>query len=386
MVDSVTKTTSTSGCQNFLNSFVAAAMGFVLFVVAFPVLWWNQGRIDLGKVAETSLAVTSPSAENDGKLVSVTGDLSTTETLGDPPYLKPGAYVALNRDAEMYAWHERSESTTKDKIGGGTETTTTYSYEHEWTSSPDDSSRFEKPDGHHNPPMTIDSKQQSVAEAKVGEFLFSAPDCSLPVNEDVALDEGKLEPGLLTRRATDWLSPAPVTAFKLEGGYLFQGHGTLGNPDVGDIRISYQALTPGQSVTMFGQAQGNRVSTYTYKEKAHLFRLFKSGRDEAIAQLKLEHKMIGYAIGFAGFFMMWIGMTMVFSPLTQLAHVIPFVGHLAERAIGCATFPVALVLTFIVVMVSKVLHSPILALGLGVIVAVGMVVVLKNMAKKREMA
>ena len=36
----------------------------------------------------------------------------------------------------MYQWKQTSESKTKEKIGGGKETTTTYDYKKDWSDRP----------------------------------------------------------------------------------------------------------------------------------------------------------------------------------------------------------------------------------------------------------
>ena len=55
--------------------------------------------------------------------------------------------------------------------------------------------------------------------------------------------------------------------------------------------------------------------------------------------------------------MMWIGMTMVFTPLHALLDVIPFLGSISRNLLGCALFPIALVLSAISILISMLLHS-----------------------------
>lgn len=71
------------------------------------------------------------------------GYVITDEHLTDP-YVQPGQVLSLQRNVEMYAWVENKETTTKDKVGGGQEETTTYTYEKKWTDEPQDSSVFKE--------------------------------------------------------------------------------------------------------------------------------------------------------------------------------------------------------------------------------------------------
>ena len=363
--------------QNLMNSVVGVLIGLVMFILAFPVLWWNQGRINLGKVAETSIPVTSVEAANDGQLVAAAGTLTIDGTLGDEPYLDPGDYVLIERKAEMYAWVEHKESSSKDKVGGGTETTTTYTYQKDWTSSPEQSSGFRHPEGHRNPEMPIKSTTRYVPEAKVGPFSWQPADCKVSATEDLTLSPDIVD---LTRVANSisngWRRP------RLEGDSIYIGPGTPSAPDIGDLKISFRVRRPGTNVTVFGQQQGGQLTTFVYKGKAKLFRLFDVDRAAAIEKLKVEHKILGWAIGIGGFLLMWIGMTMVFGPLIAVAKIIPFLGQIGERAVGCATFPLAAVLSLIIVFVSKVVHSPIVMLILGVVVTVGLFVMLKQSARR----
>ena len=55
----------------------------------------------------------------------------------------------------MYQWKEHESRETRKKLGGGTETVTTYEYKKEWASGRIDSSSFKKTDGHESPVLGI---------------------------------------------------------------------------------------------------------------------------------------------------------------------------------------------------------------------------------------
>src|SRR5207253_1325323 len=140
----------TSWLGNIMNSFVGVLLGIILFLVAFPVLWFNEGRTNMATVAKASVLVDGASVneQTEGKQVAVAGTLASDERLGDTPYLAAGAYVQLNRKVEMYAWVEHKSTETHKDVGGSSTTTTTYTYDKQWTSSPDDAQSFEHPQGH----------------------------------------------------------------------------------------------------------------------------------------------------------------------------------------------------------------------------------------------
>src|SRR6476660_4930790 len=157
MSDQFVTITRTSWLGHIMNSFVGVLLGIILFLVAFPVLWFNEGRTNMATVAKASVLVdgASVSAQTEGKQVAVAGRLASDERLGDTPYLTAGAYIQLNRKVEMYAWVEDKSTETHKDTGGSSTTTTTYTYHQEWTSNPKDSHEFEHPAGHSNPPLPV---------------------------------------------------------------------------------------------------------------------------------------------------------------------------------------------------------------------------------------
>src|SRR5215212_6282824 len=66
---------------NIMNSFVGVLLGIILFVVAFPVLWFNEGRTNMATIAKASVLVdgASVNAQAEGKQVAVDGTLTADE-------------------------------------------------------------------------------------------------------------------------------------------------------------------------------------------------------------------------------------------------------------------------------------------------------------------
>jgi len=124
----VTETKTTGFLGNLMNSILAIPIGILLFLASFVVLFMNEGRTDWSKVGERAVELAATDTAGTGALVSVTGPLSTAETLGDSPYLQAGSYLVLEREAEMFAWIEDSSTETTNNTGGSTTTRTTYTY------------------------------------------------------------------------------------------------------------------------------------------------------------------------------------------------------------------------------------------------------------------
>jgi len=370
-MDTHTKVTKTGWGQNIGKSIIGVLIGFVMFIVSFIVLWSTEGRTNLGKVAEKAVVVSSGTVETaaNGEFVSVTGDLQTNSPVGDPTYLKAGQYVVLYRNVEMYAWIEETETETKKKTGGGSEEKTTYRYVTEWTSDPSSSSDFEFPEGHDNPRMKVRSDTFYAPTAGVGAYTFDHQSASLPNPTPIQLTRDNA--------ISQW-------DIRLIGrDFLYMGR-SYDNPQVGDLRISFEAVHTGKKVTLFGQLTGSEILPYYHKGKTRLYRALYGTRDEAIATMKTEHKVMGWILRILGFVLMWIGLTLIYGPISAFLDVLPFLGKISRGLIAIVTFLIALILSIITTVISMIFHNTI-ALIIFILV-VGVVLFFVFTRKKKKSA
>ena len=89
--DSYTETTSQGWFSRLGDAIKGVLFGLLLAIVAFPLLFWNEGRAvrTAKSLAEGRGAVVAASAErldpaNEGKLVHVAGRARTEDTVADP--------------------------------------------------------------------------------------------------------------------------------------------------------------------------------------------------------------------------------------------------------------------------------------------------------------
>jgi len=409
---------------NLIDSIKGVAVGGLLFICSFVVLWRIEGRVDLSEVAKKSVVANPASVDSglNGKFVSVTGELKTDEQVGDPELLKPGNYLRLHRNVQMFAWVENVKTSTEKKTGGKKVETRTVTYTKDWTNKPKLPTEMENPKGHENIPLTIKDETFSAQKATVGAYPFDPQEASLPSAEQLKLtkdmvksaaDEAKPEAttdgaaGSEAKAEGDAVKPAdekadeaagddkkskkkkrkgrsvkkprppvaevgkaerkadliaarkPQTFSLADDKYLFKGSGTLSQPEVGDVRISYTALVPGAKVTMFGKLDGGSIQAYKDKESS-LFRAVPGSREEAIQTLADEHKTVGWVLRIVGFLMMWFGLILFFGPINTLLDILPFLGSAGRFLVSVVMFPIALVLSLVTVILSIIAHSPIL--------------------------
>ena len=416
--------------DNLLESIKGFLIGLLLFFAAFPVLWWNEGCVDPASIARTAVVVKADGSGSDGegKLIAVTDKLAVTESVGDPERLAPGAYVELRRDVEMYAWIEKKETRTEKRLGGGSDVITTYSYRLDWTSSPADSQSFAHPEGHENPRLDLRSTAFHPALAQVGGFSFAPAEAKLPAATPIELTAGMIKlpapptlpppsartpPGKKpvavkapppkkpepkkaepapeddadTDTDADTDAPAKSTRpFRFVAPVLYRGAGTPERPVPGDVKISYQAVTPGKLATLYGTRQGTSVIPFVFEGSDKLFRAVEGTHEEAMATLHGEHVARTWGIRGLGFFMIWMGLALVIGPFNAVLDIVPFIGQSGRFLTGLVMFPIAAVLAGTTIVISAIAHSTVL-LVITLVALVGgivaFVLVRKNAAQKK---
>jgi hypothetical protein len=371
MSDVFRDVTNRSLGDNLIESIKGMLVGAVLFAVAFPLLWWNEGRTDISTVAKKAVVVSpdgSKKGDGEGKLVSVTGKLEPGAPLGDPDYLKPGSYARLRREVEMFAWVESKSTKEEKKLGGGSREVTTYTYDLKWTSSPGDPEDFAHPEGHENPKLDVSGKSFYAPQANLGVYGFVPEDVELPPSRPVTLSADNVVP----------------SSFHKTGDFLYRGKGSADAPKLGDVRISYSAVENGRKVTLYGKQEGTQVVAYLHEGKDKLFRVVDGTHEEAIATLHGEHTTTTWILRLVGFLFMWFGLALVLGPINAVLDIVPFIGSTGRALTSIALFPIALVLSGVTIVTAIVAHNPILLVVVVAAVVGGFAVLVmrKRAAKK----
>jgi Transmembrane protein 43 len=374
-----TESSTQNWLQQFMSSLAGVVIGICLFIGSFVLLFHNEGRIDFSQAAKSAIVIPAdtPSSQAQGKIVSLTGDITTPGTIGDGLYIKPGAYVALSRTVEMYAWEEKESKQESKQLGGSKTTTTTYRYNKIWTNRPPESIKFKQSSSHRNPAKALKDQVFKAPTATIGAYGVDMAKLEHPVSEIYCGDANVITPGInRDKRQQLALEPALLLARKnaprpqLVGqNYLFQGMGTPDTPRIGDLRICYAALPSQTRVTLFGLLSSSLITAANINEEA-FFRIFPGERIAAIGTLKTEYQLMLWGLRACGFVMMWIGLSMMLGPIGAIANVIPFLGDIVEALSGTASLIVAFLLSTVTILVSSLLHNPVM-LAIAATIALG---------------
>jgi hypothetical protein len=380
----VTEVTSESWFSRLMGSIKSVVVGLALFGLSFPLLFWNEGRavrtaksLEEGAGAVQSVSADRVDASNEGKLVHMTGNATTSETLADPDFGVSANAIKLTRDVEMYQWAETKKSETRNKTGGGTETVTTYDYEKKWSSDRIDSSSFKESVGHANPAGWPFESWTGVAQkVTAGAFTLS---------QELVGRLGETQALRVDDAAVAKVSPALKGKLKANDGSLYLG-ANPGSPAIGDVRVSFKTVNPA-TVSLVARQVGETFEPY-HAQAGDDILLLKYGTLSADAMFKAaqaENAMLTWILRGVGFFMMFIGLRMLFSPLVVFADVIPFMGTLLGAGLGLFAGLTAAVLSLLTIAVAWIFFRPLIGIALFALAVGGIVLLVRKAMQAKQL-
>ena len=370
--------TKTSYGSRLGNSLKGILVGLALFVAATVLLWWNEGRAvktsKMLKAAETecvdvaSVASLDPALE--GKLIHATAVAKTDEILTDPIYGVSVNAIRLVRDVEYYQWVEHSESVTKDKLGGGQETTTTYTYSMEWVGGPIDSGNFKDPDYQSKnfvrttvPDNTVTAEKVEFGAYVLPPAMVGAIPASASVNLPASLGNG-------------------IDTF-VDGSTVYYGENPQ-TPAVGNVRVSFTEADGG-TASILGQVVGNTFEPFKHKNGKSLMvlKMGEHSQESMFESEKAANKMWMWILRIIGIILVVAALRMTFSILVTILKVLPPLAKVAELGVNLVTGVVGFVWALLVILIAWVAYRPLLAVALALVIA-ALIYFLVNKSKKAE--
>lgn len=371
MTDSFQETKKITYWENIKNSFSGMLAGLVLFLASFVVLWMNEGhsvsQINKAKFmnkAAIEVEANQIDRANDGKLIHVSGNATTNEKLTDEIISVPNAFV-LKRKAEMYQWSEKTKKETKDELGGGTTETTTYSYEKVWSSHPIDSSNFRKT-SYHNPSFDMESVSVYAKTGKLGDYKLT---------EKQSQSMGDL---------SEYTELPANPNYKVYENMYYKGYNPQ-NPQIGDIRISYQYVPSGVDISIIAQQKSDNTLTSMLNKGKSVY-LQQSGiktKDEMITKFKQDNVLLTNIIRFLGWFLMFTGMNMLLNPLVVIFKVVPFVARVVGFLSKGVVMLITLALSLLTIAIAWFAYRPFLSIFLIALIA-GVVFGVKKLIEQQK--
>ena len=388
----VTETTTEGWGSRLGSSIKGVLTGLALFVAGFPLLFWNEGNavktakaIDEGEGACVSLESNEKvDAAMEGKLVHLSGKADTKDVLADDVFGVSATAIRLQRQVEMFQWIEESRTTEKKKMGGKVEKTTTYTYKQDWSPTVINSGNF-KEAGHDNPAaMEFSSEQKYAANVTFGAFRLSEYQI-----RSIGSTQAYAFP-------TDFV--CKVERVQMKGSAIYVPNNetrmnplnirdVASKPRVGDMRVTFRVVYP-HDISLIAKQKGDSFIDYTAKTGKKLNYLV-DGVEDATAMFATARKnnaMLTWLLRLVGFLAMYIGLGMVFKPLSVLADVLPILGDIVGIGTGIVAGLIAFVCAVVTIAIAWITYRPVLGITLLVLAVAGIVLLIKKRRAKAAAA
>jgi len=378
MADSYTEVTSQNWFSRIGESIKGILFGIIIIPLTIIALWWNEGRavttansLKEGAASVVDIAPDKVDPANNKKLVHVTGDVKATGMVEDTHYGISVPALRIVRTEEIYQWVENQKSETKQKVGGGEETTTTYTYEKKWVDAPVDSSEFKKPEGHTNKGDFIPTNENiSAQEVTLGAFK---------VPEDFVERMGNPIKNAVTDADLARLPADLKAGTKIKDGAFYIGENPK-EPMIGDVRVSFEIVKPGVFSILAAQID---ETFEPYQTKAgDAIGFIEDGAVSAETMFKNAadvNKMITWMVRFFAFLFMAFGFMAIMKPLSVLGSVVPFIGNIIGMGTGLISFALAFAISFLVIAIAWIFVRPLLGIAM-LVLAVGAFIYTRKLA------
>ena len=367
MSDQFTHTTSKSWFSRMKDAFSGILVGILLIFAAIFLLFWNEGRAvkrDKTLKEGVGLVISVPSdavsGANEGKLVHISGKAVVGDVISDDVFNVSVEAVRLERKVEMLQWVEETQSETRKKLGGGTETVTTYSYKLKWTDQLIDSAKFRHPGGHRNrPDFPVASRTVNSKDVNVGGF-------SLNTSQIERLGEAESLPLKTDNRPLGNVGDGSIN---IVDGVMYLG--SHNHDLVGDIRISMQIWRAG-NMSLVAKQVSNSFRPYETNAGGTISLLAEGilPAEKMFQNAVDENSMLTWILRVVGIIVMFIGFRMTLNVLSVAGDLIPILGNVIGAGLSLISFLITLFLSFLVIAIAWIFYRPLIGLLL-LVIAVG---------------
>lgn len=388
----VTETTTVSWGSRLGSSLKGVLVGLGLFIAGFPVLFWNEGNtvktrkaLDEGQgacvVVESNAKV---DGDLDGKLVHMTGLADTKDVLADDAFGIQTTAIKLARKVEMYQWIEESHTKEEKKLGGKIERTTTYTYKKDWRSGVISSANF-KESGHENPStMEFQDESQLAKNVTFGAYRLS---------ESQIASIGRSQPYAFP---TNYV--CPVGRAVVNGSVLYVPNAETRNneknnrdvvamPRIGDLRVTITQILP-HKISLVAKQNGDTFGAYVAKngKRVQLLVDGEKSMEEMFASAQSANTVMCWIVRLVGILLMYMGLSMVFRPLSVLADVLPILGDIVGIGTGFVAGVLAGICGLTTIAIAWIVYRPVLGVALLALVGGLVFLLMKKRAAKKAAA
>ena len=376
--------------------------GFLMLIAGIVLLFWNEGRTvkmtrtikEVDKLAVEMSDISTVNPEFEGKVIHAIGDAKTDDVLTDAYFGISRNAIKLQASPEYYQYVEITHEEHKDKVGGGEDVITTYTYEKQWVSSPRNSSSFADPEYQNAnnrpilyPEMTSQSLQAEnvsfgayrLPASLVGQMSDSKPfEITLSDEKVAEINDGAKK--LYNDMSADYVHVA--------NNVIYLGRNSS-SPEIGDMRITFTEVLPAE-VSIISKVVGDTFESYHSDKNDKDFNVLSEGshsKSEMIATAKSNNKMLAWLLRALGILLLYMGFKSIFGILDTLAKVLPFLSSIVSLGTGLVSGILAFALGLIIIAIAWIWYRPLLGiLLLAAVVAMIWFFTKKGKEKKAQKA
>jgi len=409
------ETTTTSYGQRLTGSIKGIGFGFLMFIAGTILLFWNEGNFVKTKKsiqeAEKEVVLVSDVSSVDpalnGKLIHATAFANTDEVLTDGLFGISEKAISIHRKVEYYQYKENSHTQEKEKIGGGKETITTYTYEKEWAFFPVNSENFHDPDYKSSNFVltTIEDKTERAKDVSFGgyklpPFIISSISGTIPAEvkmseEEVQqwtkmIEEAYTALGLssTTTTSTDSLTDATATTpsqwVHINGNVVYFGKSpTVAN--IGDVRITLTKIMPAD-ISIIAKVNGSTFEQY-YAKNGKTFSgvsMGTVGAETMFAGAHSSNTKWTWVWRILGILIVIGGLRSMFSILPTLFKVLPFLGTIVGAGVGLVCWVFGGAWSLIIIAISWLWYRPLMGILMLAIAIAGIWYLKKKGREKKQ--
>ena len=333
--------------------------GGALFLGAFPLLFWNEGRslhrtqtlAEGREVVVEDVSSGNVTPKNEAKLVHVTGFADAHEELTDPKFnVSVNDVLKLQREVEMYQWKEQN-SGDEDRPA---------TYTQVWSAKRINSDHFDKL-SKRNPKMAYESATQYANRIQFGAFQLSRS-LAESIDNWERIDVSQFFAEL----------PADLrgTADVHDQGFYVGANPK--QPQIGDLRIHFSVARP-TTASVIAQQAGATFQTYaatTVKGTIERLEVGEHSAGEMFTHMETENQILTWSLRAGGTFMMFMGSMIMLDPLLALLNYVPLAGRLATSVFAMIALLVSVALSFTTIAIAWLFYRPLWSVILFAIAAV----------------
>jgi len=394
-----TTSSSTSYGQRLTGSLKNIGSGFIMFIIGTVVLFWNEGNFVKTqkslKEAEGVLVRVSNVSEVDpslnGKLIHATALADSKETLTDDLFGVSETAISISRTVEYYQYEEQSSTTTKDKIGGGQEHVTTYTYEKKWTSQPIDSETFtdSKYKKSNFALTSIAAKSERAKEVSFGGyrlpgFIISSISGSVPAIVNLTDEEIEQWKNVLAR---DMSMPYSEVAqmVQVNGNIVYFGK-SPSVPTIGDVRVTLTKVMP-CDISIIAKVVGSTFEEYTASNGKTVSQVAMGtvSSEKMFADAHSSNKLWTWVLRLVGVILVISGLRAMFSILPALFKIIPFLGKIIGAGVGFICGIGGFVWSLVVISIAWLTYRPLIGIPM-LLLAIAGIWYLRKRGKEAKVA